>query len=100
VHVGQPLASDQAEPEVERHARGVAGVLGEPLADVEIRLRDHVRGIDSARESPVEPQPDHPPEPIAIAVEERSRGLLVAGQGALEEKVRVVNYRIAHGSAP
>ena len=81
-------------------ARGVAGVLGDPLADVEIRLLEHVGGIDPAREPAVEPQPDHPAQPIAIAVEERGQGRLVAGQGALEEVVLGIVWRIGHRSAP
>ena len=98
--VGQPLAGDQPEPEVERHGRGVAGVLGEPLADVEIGLLEDVGRIDPAGEPAVEPQADHPPEPLAIAVEERGQRRLVAGQGAAEEKIRVVARRIGHRSAP
>ena len=98
--VGQPLAGDQPEPEVERHRRGVAGVVGDPLADVEIRVLEHVGRIDPAREPAVEPQADHPPQPVAIAVEERGEGRLITGQGAAEEKTRVVAHRIGHRSAP
>ena len=76
---------DQPEPEVERHGRGVAGVLGNPLADVEIGLLEHVGRIDPAGEPAVEPQADHPPQPVAIAVEERGQRRLVAGHGALDK---------------
>jgi hypothetical protein len=98
--VGQPLAGDQPEPEVEGHRRRVPGVLGDPLADDEIRLLEHIGGIDPAREPAVEPQADHPAEPLAMAVEERGQRRLIAGQGAAEEKIRVVARRIGHRSAP
>jgi hypothetical protein len=98
--VGQPLAGDQAEPEVERQGRGIAGVLGDPLADVEIGLLEDVGRIVPAGEPAVQPQADHPAEPLAMAVEERGQRRLIAGQGATEEKIRVVAHRIGHRSAP
>ena len=82
--VGEPLAGDQPQPEVERHRRRVAGVLGEPPADVEIRVLEHVRGVDPAREPAIQPQADHLPQPIARAVEQRGQRRLVALQGAPE----------------
>ena len=98
--VGQPLAGDQPEPQVERHRRRVAGVLGEPPADVEIRVLEHVGRIDPAGEPAIQPQANPPAEPRAMAVEERGQGRLIAGQGAAEEKIRVVAHRIGHRSAP
>ena len=81
-------------------AAGSRAYSRKSLADIEIRLLEHVGGIDPAREPAVEPQADHPPQPIAIAVEERGQGRLVAGQGALEEDLVVVCCRIGHRSAP
>jgi hypothetical protein len=98
--VGQPLAGDQAEPELQRQGRGIAGVLGEPLADVEIGLLEDIGRIDPAGEPAVQPQADHAAEPLAMAVEERGQGRLIAGQGAAEKTIRVVVHRIGHRSAP
>ena len=86
MQVGQLLAGDQPEPEVERHRRGSRAYSAQPLADVEVGVLEDVGGIDPAREPAVEPQADHPPQPVAIAVEQRGQGRLVAGQGALEKK--------------
>jgi hypothetical protein len=52
-----------------------------------------------AGEPAVEPQADKPPQTIAVAVEERSQGRLIADQGAPEEKARVVRW-FGHGTAP
>ena len=56
-----------------------------PLADVEIGLLEDIGRIDPAGEPAVQPQADHPAEPLAMAVEERGQGRLIAGQGAAEE---------------
>ena len=85
---------------MERHGLGIAGVIANSLADVEIRLLEYVGGVDPAREPVVQPQADHPPQPIAIAVEERSQGRLVAGQSAQDEVDLGVVGRIGHQSAP
>src|SRR4029077_12974499 len=77
----------------------VAGIFRNPVVDFEIRLLEHVGGIDSAGEPAVQPQADHSAEPLAIGVEERGHGRLIAGQGAPEEEARVVSW-IGHRSAP
>jgi len=54
------------------------------------------RGIDSAREPAVKAQADHPPQPIAIAVEKRRQRRLVAVQGTLEKDLCFVVRQIGH----
>jgi hypothetical protein len=98
--IGQPLARNQPEPEVERHRGGIAGVLNQSLANVKIRLLKYVGGINAAREPTVKPQPDHSAQAIAISVKERSQRSFIAGQGALDENLVVVACRIGHQFAP
>ena len=79
----QPLAGDQAQPE-ERGQRRVGGVLAGAAEHVELGLLEHVGGVDAALEPAVEPQPDHPPQPVAVAGEELDQGAGLPGAGAAE----------------
>jgi hypothetical protein len=65
----KPLAGEVPEPEERRHP-GVGEVLGLPLVDVEERLLEDVRGIDPPLEAPVQPQSDHPTQPVVVLAEE------------------------------
>ena len=80
MQIGQLLAGDQPQPEVERHRLRVAGVVGSRLRGFEVSVLQDVIGVDPAGEAAVEPQPDQPAEPLTLAVEQRSEGPLVAGQ--------------------
>ena len=76
-----------------------AGVLGEAAADLQVGLLEHVGGVDPAREPAVEAEADHPPQPLAVAVEQLGQGRLVAGASAGQEVVGLA--RIAgHGGSP
>ena len=76
-----PLADQEPEPDVERHGR-VADVLVEPPHRVEVALLDHVGGVDAALEPGVEAQRHHPPQPVAVALEQLDDGGPVARGGA------------------
>ena len=104
VQVGQLLAGDQPEPEVERHRLRVAGVVGQPLAGLEIGVLEDVVGIDPAREAAVEPEPDQPPQPVALGVEQRGEARLVSAPGRgpaglRARPVRVWPWRRSTGQA-
>ena len=77
---GEPHARDPAEPEEEGHL-GPCGVFGESRGGVEVRLLDHVGGVDPPLEAAVEPQCDHPAEPGAVGIEQVRPGLPVAFGG-------------------
>ena len=65
----QPLPGHQPQPEEERHL-ALGQVSGQLLGDVEIRLLEHVGGVDPPLEPAVEPQPHHLPQPFAVAAEQ------------------------------
>ena len=68
---------------------GVADVLGGPAGDVEVGLLEHVGGVDPALQPAVEAQPDHPPQPLAVAVP-TPRGALIPGYPLPQEGDGVV----------
>ena len=84
----QPLAGQEPEPEEERHRR-VLEVLRQPPGGVEVGLLDHVGGVDPALEAAVEPQGDHPPQPVAVPRQQLRPGPLVAPRGLLDQAVDV-----------
>ena len=96
VQVGQLLAGDQPEPEVERHRLRIAGVVRQPLPGLEIGVLEDVVGIDPTREAAVEPEPDQPPQPVALGVEHRGERGLVAAHGTGQKDVWVGRARTLH----
>ena len=60
-----PLTGHQPQPEEERHL-ALGQVVRQLLGDVEIRLLEHVGGIDPPLQPAIEPQPHHLPQPLAI----------------------------------
>src|SRR5262249_41802940 len=69
MHQRHLLTRPEAEPEEEGH-RGVAEIIADLPADVQIDLLDHIGGVDSALQAAVEPESDHAAQPAAIAPEE------------------------------
>jgi hypothetical protein len=62
----QPLPGDHPQPQEERHF-WFAGLLGRWGGHVEIGFLQHVGRVDAALQTTIETQPDHPPEPVAVA---------------------------------
>src|SRR5262249_9044100 len=86
---GESLSGEGAEPEKE----GTLGFLGElagPAGEVEEGLLEDVGGVEPALEAAVQPQADHPLEPLAVAVPERPEGVLVPGRPLPQQRDRVV----------
>jgi hypothetical protein len=50
----EPLAGEVTQPEEERHRR-VPPVIGQPVAGLDHRLLDHIRGVDPPLEPAIEP---------------------------------------------
>ena len=69
VQLHQPLADHQAEPEEQRELR-IAEVLLQPLGHLDVRLLDHVRGVEPSLQARVEADLDHPAQAIAVALEQ------------------------------
>ena len=69
----QPLSGHQPQPEEKRHLT-LGQVVRQLLGDIEIRLLEHVGSVDSPLQPAVEPQPNHLPQPFAIAAEEFRKG--------------------------
>ena len=92
VEVGQLLAGHQPQPEEEWQVRvGAAG--RHPLADLEVGVLEDVRRVDPAGQAAVEPEVDHPPQPLAIASEQRGQRRGVAGEAPAQQVIQGVGAR-------
>ena len=92
--VDQGLGDDQPEPEEERH-RAFARIVGDAAGGVEEGFLEDVVGVDPPLEPAVEPDPNHPPEPVAMLRGQPSAsGPLVAEADALTRSAG------SHGSVP
>ena len=89
----EPLAGQDAEPEEERNLR-VLGELAGPPGEVDERFLENVGRVEPALQAAVEAEPDHPLEPLAVAVPEHHEGALIPGYPLPQEPDRVV--RIVH----
>ena len=77
-------------------------VVREPLQGVDIGLLQDVRGRHPALQPAVQPELDHPAQPIAIVGEQLSQRELIAGLEAVEQSPDVggiVHHHVL-GSAP
>ena len=70
MHDLQPLERQEPQPQERRHRIRLAIVLGPALGGLEERLLDHVRGVDPAAQPMIQPDRDHPPQPVAVRREE------------------------------
>ncbi len=64
-------------------------VLGQPGDRLDLGVLQHVGGIDPPLETAIEAQGDHPPQPVAVTVEEAAPGIRVAGRGPGEQPVHL-----------
>ena len=62
------------------------------MQDIDLRLLEHVGGVDASLEPAVEPNLDHPAQAVAMAVEEL-RQLNLAGPGAACQPSRFARIR-------
>jgi hypothetical protein len=80
----QALADDEPQPEEEGEV-GFAAVLRQAGHGLDVGVLDHVGGIDPALEPAVQTQGDHPPQPVAVAVEQGPPRLRVTRCGTAEQ---------------
>ena len=92
VELDQPEPGHLAEPGVERQG-AVAEVAREPQGRVGQRLLDDVGGVNPRGQPPVDPDGDHPPEPIAMPGQEFGPGRRVAEPGRPEQLVGIGRRR-------
>ena len=57
-------------------------VIVQPPGDVQIRFLEHVRGVESSPEPPVEAQLDHPAEAVPVPLKQLREGLAIPRPGA------------------
>ena len=65
---------------------GFAAYSG-PGENVELGLLQDVGGVDAPLEPPIEPQADHPPQPVAVPVEKLGQRGRIAGFGTADQVV-------------
>ena len=65
----QPLSGHQPQPEEKRHLT-LGQVVRQLLGDIEIRLLEHVGGVNPPLQPAIEPQPHHLPQPFAVSAEQ------------------------------
>ena len=70
VQLDQPLADEEPQPEKERHRRVRAGTPASRGSASRYASWMHVGGVDPPLEPAVQAQGDHPPQPVAVTVEE------------------------------
>ena len=89
------LAGQEAEPEERGHVR-LGEVFPRPTGDLEIGVLEHVGRVDAPLQPPVEAEPDHPPQPLAVPGEQLGQGPLVPPFEADEQVVIVSLVLVAH----
>ena len=82
MEIDEFLADFQAQPQVKRQ-RGASAVFWKLTADGEISVLHNVGSIDAALQAPVHAQADHALQPLAVLLDERSQGGLVAVPGGV-----------------
>ena len=71
------LADQDAEPDEERQV-GLEEIVRQLADRDDRRLLDHVGGVDPAREAAIEAQRDHPPQAIAMRLDQPGPGVRVS----------------------
>ncbi len=98
LHYLNPLTGCLSQPQAKWH-RPALQVVGQPPIGLELRLLDHIRGIDARPEPGVHPQPDDPTQIRQMAGEELLERLPVAGLNTLQELIgfRRIRGYVVHG---
>ena len=78
----------QSQPE-QRGELGVGQIGVKVAGDVEERLLDDIRRVETSAKPRVQAQLHHAPEPLAMLLEERRQRLAVAAAELLDQVVRV-----------
>ena len=94
----QPIADDQSQPEKHRQL-GVAQIALHPLRQVEEAVLKHVGGVDPTLKPRVHAQLDHPPQPVAVPLEQVGERPAIPGSEPLDQAdglARWIFYDVAH----
>ena len=94
VDLGQLLAGQEPQPEEERQLPARAAYSGEPPGGLEVSLLEHVGVVDPARQPAVEPQVDHPLEPVAVLGEQGGTALGIARGGRCNKSVSSLKFPV------
>jgi len=92
----EPLAGEEAEPEVKRHA-GTPEVLFESARRLEEDLLKDVTRVNPLVKAVVKPERDHPLQALAVALEELTHRARIAGTSAIEDSL---DLRLFHLDFP
>ena len=91
VQVDDPVLGQLPEPDMKREV-GLREVSHQALASFEEHVLHHIAGIDPPGEPPIHPHLDHPPQAMAVPLQEVVDGLRVTGSGLLEQVLGVVKF--------
>ena len=80
----QPIADDPSQPEKHRHA-GIAQIALHPLRQVEEAVLKHVGGIDPTLQPRVHAELDHPPQAVAVLLEQLGQRTAIPSPEPLEQ---------------
>ena len=102
VQRGQPLTDVQPHPEQRLQFR--VGAIGLQVAgELEVGLLEDVRGVEAGTQPRVHAELDHPPQPVAIAIEQLAQRPAVAGTEPLDQPrclARCLAHEAPHTSYP
>ena len=85
MNLRQRLADNHPEPD-EHPVRCILDDVRDAPLGVEIRLLQHVIGIDAAAQPRVDPEIDDPPQPVAMCGEHGGERIAVAVQHAVDQR--------------
>jgi hypothetical protein len=88
------VPGDASEPEKKRH-RGHLEIMIQVLPRFEIRVLEHIRGIDSTLEALIQAKSHHPAQPLATLIDQGlpASGIPLGGQPqSLFGFVRVIRH--------
>jgi hypothetical protein len=83
MRVDQPVVRDMPQPKMERHRR-ILQVLVEAAVGLYQHILHNVARVDPALHHPVHPQVDHPPQRLAVPIQELVDGGRLTGACAGE----------------
>ena len=80
MQLAERVAGDASQPEEEGDLRP-AQIRSQVPPGLEVRVLEHIRGVDAAAEPLVEPEGDHPPQPLATALDQGFPGRRITQRG-------------------
>ena len=78
------LGGEISQPEEQRHRRPLADVLGQAASGLEVRVLDHVGGINPSLEPAVHAQRHHPSQPLTVLRQHRAPCRAITPRGRFQ----------------